>query len=90
MKRSSHDSISRIESFFNTITMMNIHIYIQDTRVYAVNQLLSSDLRRLKLTVVALKYLGHYFVSSGVSVTTLDLHIVDVAETTSFRFLGVM
>jgi len=36
MERRSHDSISRIESFFDTITMMNIHIYVEDSRVYAV------------------------------------------------------
>jgi hypothetical protein len=39
MEGGSHDSIGRVESLFDTITMMNINIYIKDSGVYAVGQL---------------------------------------------------
>lgn len=59
MERGSHDSIRRVESFFDTITVMDIDIYIQDSGVYAVDQL-AFPIEADKLTVTVPGYLEHY------------------------------
>ncbi len=35
MERRGHNSISRVEGFFDTITMVDIHIYVEDSGVNA-------------------------------------------------------
>jgi hypothetical protein len=59
MEGGSHDSISGVESLFDTITMVNIDIYIKDSGVYAVDQLAIS-IKVDELTVTTPKFLEHY------------------------------